>query len=60
MTAKKGEGRIRIGRETNLFKEFVHKAFLHPNSDFIFLLSRLLPLDTHTYTKLKKNYTHIY
>lgn len=31
--------------ETNLFKELVHEAFLHPHGDFILLLCHLLPLD---------------
>lgn len=44
------EGEIRTVRETNLFKEFIHKAFLHPHCDFILLLRRLLPLDKHTHT----------
>lgn len=46
------EGEIRTVRETNLFKEFIHKAFLHPHCDFILLLRRLLPLDKHTHTQL--------
>lgn len=44
---KEIEGNIRAVRETNLFKEFVHEAFLHPYSNFILLLCCLLPLYKH-------------
>lgn len=44
---KKGAG----VRTTYLFKEFIHKAFLHPHCNFILLLCRLLPLETHARTR---------
>ena len=49
MTEREKERREIVG-ETNLFKEFIHKAFVHAHSDFILFLCRLLSLQTHTHT----------